>query len=56
MEIKTRLGSRNNRAYGIAVLTADATQKNGVGIGQANDGTTFDFCFGAAVQQIQYNW
>ena len=42
--------------YGVAVLTADATQKNGVGIGQANDGTTFDFCFGAAVQQIQYNW
>ena len=29
--------------------------KNGIGIGQANDGTRFDFVVGTAVRQIQYN-
>jgi hypothetical protein len=41
---------------GIATVSRDNTGLNAIGVGQANDGTTFTFFMGAAIQQIQSQW
>jgi hypothetical protein len=40
--------------HGIATVSRDNTGRNAIGVGQANDGTTFTFLVGAAMQQIQF--
>ena len=40
--------------YGTALISRDATGMSGIGIGMANDGTTFDFSMGNPIGQIQY--
>ena len=42
--------------HGVATVTRDGTGMNAIGVGQANDGTTFTFLMGAAMQQIQSQW
>ncbi len=42
--------------HGIATVSRDNTGRNAIGVGQANDGTTFTFLMGAAMQQIQSQW
>jgi hypothetical protein len=42
--------------YGTGTITRDPMGQSGIGIGQANDGTTFDFAMGVATQQIHYEW
>ena len=42
--------------HGIATVSRDNTGKNAIGVGQANDGTTFTFLMGSAMQQIQSQW
>ena len=42
--------------YGTALISRDATGMSGIGIGRANDRTTFDFYMGNSISQIQYGW
>ena len=42
--------------HGIATVSRDNTGKNAIGVGQANDGITFTFLMGSAMQQIQSQW
>ena len=39
--------------HGVATVSRDGTGLSAIGLGQANDGTTFTFLMGAAMQQIQ---
>ena len=42
--------------HGVATVTRDGTGLNAIGVGQTNDGITFTFLMGAAMQQIQSQW
>ena len=42
--------------HGIATVSRDNTGVNAIGVGQANDGTTFTFLMGDSMRQIQSQW
>jgi hypothetical protein len=42
--------------YGTGRIAMNPDLKSGIGIGKANDGTTFDLAIGWSVQQIHYEW
>jgi hypothetical protein len=42
--------------HGLATVSRDGTGLNAIGVGRANDGTTFTFLMGDAMRQIHSEW